>query len=186
MSLRHCYKQLFSFHCIIFSSSNSKKKEDIRAQENFLSSPLSLTAGFVYPRVLSNSLATERASGDRGKGKGGGRSYLRLHGPVHGGGLRGGAAVGEWFRGAGRQRGLLGRRGSLRGALNVLTVPLVGLGWGEWYRIEMGQVKHLNDWNKVDKDQVEGNHFWGILSQNWLLSFPIQNGSHLLVFSNVP
>ena len=36
--------------------------------------------------------------------------------------------IGERFRGAGRQRGLLGRRGSLRGALNVLTVPLVGLG----------------------------------------------------------
>ena len=59
--------------------------------------------------------------------KGGGGSYLRLHGSVHGGGL-GGAAIGERFRGAGRQRGLLGRRGSLRGALNVLTVPLVGLG----------------------------------------------------------
>lgn len=60
--------------------------------------------------------------------KGGGRSYLRLHGPVHGGGLGGGAAIGERFRGAGRQRGLLGRRGGLRGALNVLTVPLVSLG----------------------------------------------------------
>lgn len=60
----------------------------------------------------------------------GAEGYLRLHGPVHGGGLGGGAAVGERFRGAGRQRGLLGRRGGLRGALNVLTVALVGLGWG--------------------------------------------------------
>lgn len=57
----------------------------------------------------------------------GGRSYLRLHGPVHGGGLGGRATIGEWFRGAGRQWGLLGRSGSLRGALNVLTVALVGL-----------------------------------------------------------
>lgn len=64
------------------------------------------------------------------KGGGGGGSYLRLHGPVHGGGLGGGAAIGERFRGAGRQRGLLGRRGCLRGALNILAIPLVGLGWG--------------------------------------------------------
>lgn len=128
MSLRYCYKQLSSFHCIIFSSSNSKKKEDIRAQENFLSSPLLLSCLTKPEGTQIQQCGTERASGDRGKGKGGGRSYLRLHGPVHGGGLRGGAAVGEWFRGAGRQRGLLGRRGSLRGALNVLTVPLVGLG----------------------------------------------------------
>lgn len=62
-------------------------------------------------------------SGRRGWG-----SYLRLHGPVHGGGLGGGAVVGEGFRGAGGQGGLLGGRGNLRGALNVLTVPLVGLG----------------------------------------------------------
>ena len=76
----------------------------------------------------SSSAAGKRMTGGRGKGEGGGRrSYLRLHGPVHGGGL-GGAAVGERFGGAGRQRGLLGRRGGLRGALNVLTVPLVGLG----------------------------------------------------------
>lgn len=128
MSLRHFYKQLSSFHSIIFSSSNSKKKEDIRAQENFLSSPLLLSCLTKPEGTQIQQRGAERALGDRGKGKGGGRSYLRLHGPVHGGGLRGGAAVGEWFRGAGRQRGLLGRRGSLRGALNVLTVPLVGLG----------------------------------------------------------
>lgn len=57
------------------------------------------------------------------------RSYLRLHGSVHGRCVGRRAAVGERFRGAGRQRGLLGRRGGLRGALNVLTVALVGLRW---------------------------------------------------------
>lgn len=71
------------------------------------------------------------------EGGGGGRlGYLRLHGPVHGRGLGGGAAVGERFRGAGRQRGLLGRRGGLRGALNVLTVALVGLGRGSGERCQ--------------------------------------------------
>ncbi len=103
-----------------------------------------------------------RKRDDRRKRRGG-RSYLRLHGPVHGGGL-GGATIGERFRGAGRQRGLLGRRGSLRGALNVLTVPLVGLGWGKrtGQRWNKGQGKYFNDWNKRDHNQVEGNHFWSL------------------------
>lgn len=82
------------------------------------------------PRKHTNPAVREGDSNreERGKRKRRGRrSYLRLHGPVHGGGL-GGGAIGEWFGGAGRQRGLLGRRGDLRGALNVLTVPLVGLG----------------------------------------------------------
>lgn len=62
-----------------------------------------------------------------------GRSYLGLHGAVHGGCLRGGAgAVGERFGGAGGQRGLLGGGGSLRGALEVLAVALVHLaGFGQ-------------------------------------------------------
>lgn len=63
------------------------------------------------------------------------KRYLGFHGSVHGRGL-GGAAIGEGFRGAGRQRGLLGRRGRLRRTLNVLTVPLVSLGGG--HRAEKG------------------------------------------------
>lgn len=59
----------------------------------------------------------ERQEGQRG--------YLRLHRPVHGGGL--GGTVGERFRGAGRQRRLLRSRASLGGTLNVLTVPLISL-----------------------------------------------------------
>lgn len=88
------------------------------------------------------------------------RSYLRLHGPVHGGGLGGGATIGERFRGAGRQRGLLGRRGGLRGALNVLTVPLIDLGWGNrtGQRWNEGQGTYFSDFNKMDKNQAEGNH----------------------------
>lgn len=62
--------------------------------------------------------------GDIGR-QGGRRSYLRLHRSVHGRGL--GGAVGERFRGAGRQRRLLRSWASLGGALNVLAVPLISL-----------------------------------------------------------
>lgn len=75
---------------------------------------------------------TSEGGGERGGGvrRSRARSYLGLHGPVHGGGLGSRAAVGEGFGGAGRQRGLLGRRGGLGGALNVLTVALVRLKGG--------------------------------------------------------
>lgn len=92
-------------------------------------------------------------------------SYLRLHGPVHGGGLGGGAAIGERFRGAGRQRGLLGRRGNLRGALNVLTVPFISL-MGEIVRDREGRSGETPRWLLLcrpsrcfsNKNQAEGNH----------------------------
>lgn len=77
-------------------------------------------------RRFSSGRGQKRQTGS-GKRRTEGRSYLRLHGAVHGGHLGGGATVGEGFGGAGRQRGLLGRRGGLRGPLNVLTVPLVSL-----------------------------------------------------------
>lgn len=80
-------------------------------------------------RRLSSEGRHKRQIGS-GKRRTEGRSYLWLHGAVHGGRLGGGAAVGEGFGGAGRQGGLLWRRGGLRGALNVLTVPLVGLRQG--------------------------------------------------------
>lgn len=114
-------------------------------------------------------------------GSSGGRSYLRLHGSVHGRCVGRGAAVGERFRGAGRQRGLLGRRGGLRGALNVLTVALVGLrwrncrGWGgkKWMSIReklilwsLGKLLHLT--NNDQQQQTAGDndikHAW---SQLW-------------------
>lgn len=83
-----------------------------------------------FPAVASNTVNKSRREEEEGEEErretGQGGSYLRLHGPMHGGGL-GGAAVGEGFRGAGWQGGLLGGRGGLRGALYVLTVPLVGL-----------------------------------------------------------
>lgn len=72
-----------------------------------------------------------KRSKEERKERGGRGSYLGLHGSVHGRRLVGGAAVGERFRGAGRQRGLLGGRGGLRGALDVLTVALVSLGGGQ-------------------------------------------------------
>lgn len=91
----------------------------------------------VWENWHKSSAATEWRRRRKRLGSSGGRSYLRLHGSVHGRCVGRRAAVGERFRGAGRQRGLLGRRGGLRGALNVLTVALVGLrwrncrGWGE-------------------------------------------------------
>lgn len=83
----------------------------------------------VWENWHKSSAATEWRRRRKRLGSSGGRSYLRLHGSVHGRCVGRRAAVGERFRGAGRQRGLLGRRGGLRGALNVLTVALVGLRW---------------------------------------------------------
>lgn len=77
-------------------------------------------------RLNTNKVVPEHRSWTRRGDEGEGWDYLRLHGPVHG--LRGGAAVGEGFGGSGWQRGLLGRRGGLRGALDVFTVALIRLG----------------------------------------------------------
>lgn len=101
----------------------------------------------VWENWHKSSAATEWRRRRKRLGSSGGRSYLRLHGSVHGRCVGRGAAVGERFRGAGRQRGLLGRRGGLRGALNVLTVALVGLDGGI---VEGGEKKRDEYQGKID------------------------------------
>lgn len=130
--------------------------------------------------VHKSNAVTEWRRRRKRLGSSGGRSYLRLHGSVHGRCFRGGAAVGERFRGAGRQRGLLGRRGGLRGALNVLTVALVGLRWrncrewgekrdeyqGKSILWSLGKLLHITDNDQQQQTPGDNDikHAW---SQLW-------------------